>query len=212
MKLWAKFSTDANQNRGEMYADLFKAGLPKKTLLKKWNLFSLAYFPRRKKAASQITPGEKEDKKQKQIGLLMVFPATPVQTGTSGWTGRTPRNNRMSKSLSGTKDICWGKQELTGDKDKARQHPMAPQSAPARCQGQRQRTRPMSQEESIMLNNSVSSICSKSAQMRLKWALQTEIWLRPVMSGVLAGWENGFSSSVHAVWIRMSVICLFLET
>lgn len=48
---------------------------------------------------------------------------------------------------------------------------MARQSAPARCQGQRQLMRPISQEESIMLNNPVSSTWSKSAQMQLKRAL-----------------------------------------
>lgn len=166
--------------------------LPKKALLKKLNLFSLAYLHRRKKAASEITqpdPWGKGGKKSKQ-GSFWCSQQPQYRLGPQAGRGKAANPPKQSdeQSLSGTKDICWVNQESTRDKDKARQYHTAPQSAPARCQGQRQRTRPMSQEESIMLNNSASSTRSKSAQTRLKRALQSEIRLKSVMwrSGVLA--------------------------
>lgn len=155
------------------------------------NLFSLAYFHRRKKPVSEIIqpdPWGEGEKSRSKGGSFWCSQQPQDSLGAGGESGpgragtRDPRldgahwltsQQSDEQSLSGTKDICWVKQELTQNKDKARQYHMTRQSVPARCQGQRQLMHPISQEESIMLNNSVSSIWSKSVQMQLKRALRS---------------------------------------
>lgn len=186
--------------------------LPQKNPLKMKSIFT-GLLSQKKEASFRHNPARPLGKGRKKAKANQAPSGVHSSHSTDwGWGGKSglgragtqdPRLDQAhpltpeqsdEQSLSGTKDICWVKQELTQNKDKARQYHMTRQSVPARCQGQRQLMHPISQEESIMLNNSVSSIRSKSVQMQLKQAL------RSAHCRLKSDWSPSCDTSALAVW------------
>lgn len=210
--LRARFSTGPNLNQC-WFSQGGTQVLPEKPYWKMTSIFT-GLLSQKKEASFRNNPARplgRRRKKQKQTRLLLPFTAASTDWGRGEGGKSSParagtRDPRLDgahpltpvqtdeQSLSGTKDICWVKQELTRSKDKARQYHMTRQSVPARCQGQRQLMHPISQEESIMLNNSVSSVWSKSVQMQLKQAL------RPAHCRRKSDWSPSCDTSALAAW------------